>query len=194
MQVTPDQALTRLLEGNRRWMDGRLAHPNRSTERRETLANSQRPFATVFSCIDSRVPPEIVFDCGIGDLAVIRTGAHVLDDDVVMASVQFAAGVLETPLVLVLGHQGCGAVTAAMDAFEDPRSAAGGGLDSIIDALRPAYEAGDHNLESMVKAQTRLTVKALAETSTIADRMDSGALKILGGYYSFDTGAVSILD
>src|SRR5436305_12920658 len=115
---TPDEALEELLEGNRRWVAGRLAHPDRSLERREELAVAQRPFATVFCCIDSRVTPEIVFDCGIGDLAVIRTGAHVLDEDVVMASLQFAAGVLQTPLMLVLGHQGCGAVTAAIDALE----------------------------------------------------------------------------
>ncbi|MFL5823562.1 MAG: carbonic anhydrase [Solirubrobacteraceae bacterium] len=200
--MTAQQALDILMEGNRRWVDGRLAHPNRSVERRQGLADAQRPFATVFSCIDSRVPPEIVFDCGIGDLAVIRTGAHVLDDDVVMASLQFAAGVLQTPLMLVLGHQGCGAVTAAIDALEG-RASADATLSPIVDALRPAHDTlppapesanAEDRIDRMVKAQTQLTVRAVAQAPMIAARVRGGDLQIVGGYYSFHTGAVSILD
>jgi carbonic anhydrase len=176
---------------------GRLAHPNRSIERRQGLSDSQRPFATVFSCIDSRVPPEIVFDCGIGDLAVVRTGAHALDGGIVMGSLQFAVGSLHTPLVLVLGHQGCGAVTAAVDALEHGRQL-GAGLDSIVDALRSAHSAlpasGRDRIADMVKAQTNLTVQALAEAPGMAELVADGRLKVMGGYYSFDTGAVSIVD
>lgn len=193
--LTPERALEALLEGNRRWVDGRLAHPNRSLERREALAGTQNPFATVFSCIDSRVPPEIVFDCGIGDLAVIRTGAHVLDLGVVRDSVRFGVETLGTPLVLVLGHQACGAVTAAVAAIEK------GGEDPeppIVGALRPAYEtAGAQNgdtVDLVVRAQTRLAVQAIAEDEVIGPRAQAGRVKVVGAYYSFDTGAVSILE
>jgi carbonic anhydrase len=186
---TPDEALQRLMDGNRRWVDGELAHPNRSVERRAELTAGQSPFATVFSCIDSRVPAEIIFDCGLGDLAVVRTGAHVLDEAVILGSIQFATELLGTPLLLVLGHQACGAVTAAIQALnggDSPDSA----LGSIVETLRPAYEAtGGQDVEATVKAHTKLTVRALSAL------LPAGSTtRIVGGYYSLDTGAVSILD
>lgn len=187
--TSPERALEILVEGNRRWVEGNLAHPNRSVERRQALAEGQAPFATVFSCIDSRVPAEIVFDCGVGDLAVVRTGAHVLDEGAVLASLLFAARELRTPLVLVLGHERCGAVTAARAALEGDGSPAPG-LKAVVELLRPAYEAaGERGVESMVKAHTRLTVDRL--TSSLAS---GPSLSVVGGYYSIETGAVSILD
>jgi carbonic anhydrase len=187
--TTPDQALDRLMAGNRRWVEGQLAHPNRSIDRRAELTAGQAPFATVFSCIDSRVPAEIIFDCGLGDLAVVRTGAHVLDEAVVLGSVQFATELLHTPLLLVLGHQACGAGTAAIQSLSGA-GAPGGALASIVDALRPAYEeTGGEDVEATVKAHTQLTVRTLAEALPRAENR-----KVVGGYYSFDTGAVSILD
>lgn len=186
---TPEDVLNLLLEGNRRWVGGNLAHPHQSPDTRSELANGQAPFATVFSCIDSRVAPEIVFDCGIGDLAVVRTGAHVLDEAAVLPSLVFAAQELGTPLVLVLGHQRCGAVTAALTALEgqDPPEP---GLNPVVEALKPAYEAaGDDGIEAMVEAHTRLTVEKLKGALT----GDPGPA-VLGAYYSLDTGAVSILD
>src|SRR5690348_6326208 len=116
--TTPEHALGLLMEGNQRWVDGRLAHPNRSVERRQELTEGQSPFATVFSCIDSRVTPEIVFDCGLGDLVVVRSGAHALGETAVMGSLQFGVDQLGTPLLLVLGHEGCGAVSSAIEAVE----------------------------------------------------------------------------
>src|SRR5581483_7544207 len=117
-ELNPNQALERLLEGNRRWVQERQVQPNRSAERRREVAAGQRPFATVFSCLDSRVPPEIVFDCGIGELATVRTGGHVLDEEVVLGSLRFCTELLGTPLMLVLGHERCGAVGAAIKAIE----------------------------------------------------------------------------
>ena len=186
---TPDEALQRLIEGNRRWVEGRLAHPNRTIDRRAELTTGQAPFATVFSCIDSRVPAEIIFDCGLGDLAVVRTGAHVLDEAVILGSIQFATELLGTPLLLVLGHQACGAVTAAIQALAG-NDAPDGALASIVGGLRPAYEeTGGQDVETTVKAHTKLTVRALG------DSLPTGtSTKIVGGYYSLDTGAVSILD
>ena len=183
--TTPEDALELLIEGNRRWVKGCMAHPNRSAERRSELADAQAPFATVFSCIDSRVTSEIVFDCGLGDLAVVRTGAHVVDDASVMPSLRFTAELLGTPLILVLGHQACGAVTAAVNALGNGNP--NRELEPLIDALRPAYEAvGSGDVEAMVKAHTQLTVQKL--TACLPDR------QVTGAYYSLDTGAVSILD
>lgn len=179
--ATAEQALELLMEGNQRWVEGNLAHPNRSTDRRQELAEEQAPFATVFSCIDSRVPAEIVFDCGLGDLAVVRTGGHVLDQGAVMASLLFAAQKLRTPLVLVLGHQRCGAVTAAHTALEQD-GAPEPGLEAVVESLRPAYESG---IEDMTRRHTRLTVDRLAAALPVA---------VVGGYYSLDSGTVSILD
>lgn len=198
--VSPDQALKVLMEGNRRWVEERQAHPNRSAERRQELAEGQAPFATVFCCIDSRVSPEIVFDCGTGDLAVVRTGAHVLDAEVVLGSLQFCAASLRTPLMLVMGHQNCGAVAAAIEVIEERRSVTAA-LQSIVDAMRPAYGAAkadelppsDDLPGRMVRAQTSLTVQAISEADSIAPLIRSGELKVLGAHYSLHTGEVQLL-
>jgi carbonic anhydrase len=197
--VSPDQALERLLEGNQRWVEERQAHPNRSTERRREVAAGQRPFAAVFSCLDSRVPPEIVFDCGTGDLAVVRTGGHVLDEEVVMGSLRFCADLLGTPLMLVMGHESCGAVGAAIEVIEG-RQSAPAGLGSIVDAIRPAYDVADHAAENhdltdrVVRAHTLLTVRKIAEADSFAALMRSGELRIVGAHYSLESGEVSLLD
>jgi carbonic anhydrase len=196
--TTPEHALGLLMEGNQRWVDGRLAHPNRSVERRQELTEGQSPFATVFSCIDSRVTPEIVFDCGLGDLVVVRSGAHALGETAVMGSLQFGVDHLSTPLLLVLGHQACGAVTTAIEAVERDQDLPAG-LSAIVESIRPAYDqaratggSGDI-VTRTVQAHTRLTVQAISRAPLIDRLLDSGAIKVVAGYYSFDTGAVSIL-
>jgi carbonic anhydrase len=194
--LTPRQAFNLLIAGNRRWVSGRATHPHQSVKRRRALRHAQHPFATIFSCIDSRVPPEVVFDRGIGDLAVIRTGAQVLDEGVVFGSIQFGPGHLGTPLLLVMGHQRCGAVSAAIHAIEHGGTAPGH-IQSIVDALRPAYrvavkQAGDL-VDNMVRAQTKLTVERLKHDALIEEFIARGALEVAGGYYSLDTGAVSII-
>lgn len=204
-RVTPEQALELLLEGNRRWVEGRSAHPNSSPGRRGEVATGQQPFATVFSCLDSRVPPEMVFDRGAGDLAVIRTGGHVLDAAVVLGSLQFCAQELRTPLMLVMGHQSCGAVAAAIEVIEERQSATAA-LQSIVEALEPAYRAARFEAaeaagegaaelpERMARAHTALTVQAMAKAEGIAPLIRSGALEVLGAHYSLDTGRVAILE
>ena len=113
------QALTLLIEGNQRWVNGQLEHPHQSVERRHEVAGHQDPLALVFSCIDSRVPPEIVFDRGVGDLFVFRTGAEAMDNQVVLGSVEFGPNGYESArLIFVLGHERCGAVIAAIAAIQ----------------------------------------------------------------------------
>ncbi len=194
--MTPEQALQLLTAGNRRWVSGRVRHPRQSVNRRVALRHGQRPVATIIACIDSRVPPELVFDRGTGDLAVIRTGAHVLDDGVVLGSVEFACAQLETPLVLIMGHQRCGAVKAAIDVIGTGGTAPRR-VQPVVDALRPAYaeavkEPGDL-LDNMVRAQTRLTMARIESEPVIHKLCAEGRLAVHGGYYSLDTGAVSII-
>jgi carbonic anhydrase len=194
--LDPKQALRLLIAGNRRWVTGRVTHPHQSVARRKALRHVQHPFATIVSCIDSRVPPELVFDRGIGDLAVIRTGAQVLDDGVVLGSVEFASDHLETPLILLMGHQRCGAVKAAIEVIESGGTAPGH-IQSVVDALRPAYavavrKPGDL-LDNMVRAQTRLAVARIRTDPLIHELVAHGKLVVHGAYYSLDSGVASII-
>jgi carbonic anhydrase len=194
--LTPAQALRRLTAGNRRWVTGRVAHPHQSVARREALSHVQHPFATVVSCIDSRVPPELVFDRGIGDLAVMRTGAQVLDRGVVMGSIEFSVAALHTPLILVMGHQRCGAVKSAIEVIQTGDSAPAY-IQSIVDALRPAYavavrQPGDL-LDNMIRAQTRLAVARIKADPLIRGPLAHGKVGVRGAYYSLDSGKASII-
>jgi carbonic anhydrase len=194
--ITPDHALKLLIAGNERWANGQTTHPHQSVERRIALTDAQHPFATIFSCIDSRLPPEVVFDQGLGDLAVIRTGAHVLDEGVVLGSLEFSPDHLGAPLMLIMGHQRCGAVSAAIHTIQSG-STAPGHIQAIVDALRPAYdvavrEAGDL-VDNVVRAQTKLTVQRVRTDPLIEQFLSRGELIVAGGYYSLDTGAVSII-
>jgi carbonic anhydrase len=182
--------LALLLAGNRRWVAGGPRHPHSSVARRRRVASGQNPFAVVFTCMDSRVPPELVFDRGLGDLFVVRTGAHVVDD-AVLGSVEFGPAELGTPLVFVLGHERCGAVIAAIDAFAHHGGHAPGHLQAVVDALGPAYQAaagrpGDP-VENTVRAQTRLTVARLRSDPLLRD------IRVVGGRYDLDTGQVELV-
>lgn len=192
----PQQALDRLLAGNTRWVAGAVTHPHQSPERRAAIASDQAPFATVFSCGDSRVPAELVFDCGLGDLFVVRTAGHAIDD-VVLASIEFGAAVLGTPLIAVLGHERCGAVTATIRAAESGEQPSGR-IASIVHALRPAYEraageAADDLVDATVRAQTALTVEQLAQEPPLRERVEAGTLAIVGARYDLDTGRVDVI-
>ncbi|MEU8438587.1 carbonic anhydrase, partial [Streptomyces sp. NPDC029216] len=161
---TPAAAYARLMEGNKRWVDGNLQHPDRDPTRRQLVAQSQTPFAVILSCIDSRVPPELLFDTGLGDMYVLRTGAQAVGP-VVTGSVEFGPLTSATPLVMVLGHQRCGAVDAAYKAARDGKPLPGN-LEAIAKALRPAYEqtvkeGGPDPVDRMIRAQVRLTADDL---------------------------------
>jgi carbonic anhydrase len=196
--IPPDEALRLLMEGNQRWVQGQLEHPHQSVARRLEVAPHQDPFAVVFSCIDSRVPPEIVFDRGVGDLFVVRTGAQALDELVVLGSLEFGPnGYPSARLIFVLGHQGCGAITAAIDSIQSGVPAPGH-IQAVVDALRPAYdlavsEPGDDLVEKMVRAQVVLTVQRLRDDPLLAALIRSEGLKVVGGRYDLTTGRVEII-
>lgn len=195
--TSPATALARMVEGNKRWVSGDLRHPDRDPDRRQFVAQEQEPFGAILSCIDSRVPPELLFDTGLGDLYVMRTGGTAVGP-VVTGSVEYGPMTSGTPLVVVLGHQRCGAVKAAYGALQDGKRLPGS-LQAIARALRPAYqqavrEGGTDPVETMARAQVRLTAKALRSNQDLAPLVDKGALAVVGAYYSLDTGKVEVLD
>jgi carbonic anhydrase len=196
--LTWQEALDLLMQGNQRWVDDHLEHPHQTMERRVEVAPHQHPFAVVFSCIDSRVPPEIVFDRGIGDLFVIRTGAQAVDDLVVLGSVEFGPHVYRSArLIFVLGHQGCGAISAAIEHIQSGIPAPGH-IQAVVDALRPAYDVavtqpGDDLVEKMVRAQVILTVEQLQNDPLIARLIKEEDLHIVGGRYDLWSGRVEII-
>ena len=185
------------MAGNWRWARGRPRHPHQSVPWRLHVASHQEPFATVVSCIDSRVPPEIIFDRGIGDMFVIRTGAQALDDLVVLGSIEFGpVNYRSARLMVVLGHQKCGAVIAAIESIESGRPAPGH-IQAVVDALRPAYRVakplpGDLT-DNMIRAQIRLTVRRLRLDPLLRALIAGGRLAIVGGYYHLRSGIVDLI-
>ncbi len=192
--VAPAEAISKLKEGNSRYTSGNLQHPGQTTERRTELAKTQHPFAGIVSCSDSRVPPEIVFDQGLGDLFVVRVAGNVINDEG-LGSVEYTVDHLGTRLILVLGHQSCGAVKAARETIA-AKGKAPGHIESLVTAIRPAVEAtAKDDLETTVKANVKNIVRALrSSTPILKAKVDSGEIQVIGGYYSLDTGAVTFLD
>jgi carbonic anhydrase len=192
--VAPTEAISKLKEGNGRYVSGNLQHPGQTTERRTELAKSQHPFAVIVSCSDSRVPPEIVFDQGLGDLFIFRVAGNVIDDHG-LGSIEYAVDHLNVRLIVVLGHQSCGAVQAAKETIA-AKGKAPGHIESLVKAIKPAVEAtAKDDLETTVKANVKNVVQALrASTPILKAKVDSGDIKVIGGYYSLDTGSVSFLD
>ena len=219
--VSPPEAISRLKEGNGRFTAGNPQHPHESVDernyvaansyenagmiflgmtaaeaakRRADLTKSQHPFAIIVSCSDSRVPPEIVFDQGLGDLFVLRVAGNVIDDHS-LGSIEYAVDHLAVRLIVVLGHQSCGAVKAAKETIA-AKSEAPAHIQSLVTAIRPAVEATvDGDLDTTVKANVKDVVQALrSSTPILKPKVDSGEVRVLGAYYSLDTGAVSFLD
>jgi carbonic anhydrase len=192
--VAPAEAVSKLKEGNGRYAGGSMQHPGQTTERREELTKDQHPFAIILSCSDSRVPPEIVFDQGLGDLFVVRVAGNVIDDHG-LGSIEYAVDHLGARLIVVLGHQSCGAVKAAKETIA-ANGKAPGHIQSLVTAIKPVVEAtAKDDLETTVKANVKHVVQALrSSTPILKAKVDSGEVQVIGGYYSLDTGAVSLLD
>src|SRR6266480_220856 len=192
--VAPAEAISKLKEGNSRYTSGNLQHPGQTTERRTELAKTQHPFAGIVCCSDSRVPPEIVFDQGLGDLFIVRVAGNVINDEG-LGSIEYTVDHLGTRLILVLGHQSCGAVDAARETIA-AKGKAPGHIESLVSAIKPAVEAtAKDDLDTTVKANVKNVVQALrSSTPILKAEVDSGDIRVIGGYYSLDTGAVTFLD
>jgi carbonic anhydrase len=195
--VTPQAALARLMEGNRRYAQGHATHDHQDAGRRAALAAGQQPFATVLACADSRVAPEIVFDQGLGDLFVVRVAGNVVDD-AVLASIEYSVIHLGSSLIMVLGHERCGAVKATVDALDgkgDP-----GDADTKIAALAGpitpsvrAVPAGTTDrLDAAVSLNAAHAAAAVAANSPpLAARVAAGKLRIVAARYDLDDGRVT---
>ncbi len=196
-------SLENLLEGNARFVSGRDEHPRRGASRRAETAAGQRPVAAVVACSDSRVPPEIIFDQGIGDLFVVRVAGNLVDD-LGLASVEYAVEQLRVPLVLVLGHSRCGAVKAALGDAPSRRH-----LGRFAEALRPAVErarsarnpadadAGDAAAiaDDAARENVKSVVSSLRSSGpVIAPRAASGELAVVGAFYDIESGAVELIE
>lgn len=191
-QSDHDQALERLLNGNRRYVAMRQLHPRQSVVHRQNLVEGQHPFAAILSCSDSRVPSELIFDQGLGDLFIVRTAGHAVNE-IVLASLEYAVFALHVPLILVMGHGQCGAVTAVMQARELP-----GFLPHLAGSLRPAFASVDPSaadaVKQAVRASSRFTAKYLQTGSTVLqEAVQKGELKIIPAYYDMSTGTVEVL-
>jgi carbonic anhydrase len=194
---TPDTAWRALLEGNERFVAGRREHPHQDADRRTEIAQGQRPFALVFGCSDSRVAAEIIFDRGLGDLFVVRTAGHVVDSGV-LGSIEFGVMLLEIPLVVVLGHDGCGAVTAALEAHTSGTMPTGYVRD-VVERVTPsvfaAKQAGLYELDDVIEEHTRHTAQLLVERSqAISSRVASGHCTVVGVNYTLADGHAVLLD
>lgn len=188
-----DDALAALQAGNRRFVDAQMTHPAQDPARRISLEGGQSPFAVVLSCSDSRLPPEVIFDQGLGDLFVVRVAGNIVDA-ALLGSVEYAVGHLHTPLVVVLGHQKCGAVQATLEALET-HTEPHGDIAALVAAIKPAVavagsQPGDL-LENTIRANATQSSNQIMGSHELEQPLHDGKLKVVTGYYSLDTGVVS---
>ncbi len=189
----PGEALQRLIEGNQRFVAGTPLRPNQDEARRAEIVEKQHPFAVILGCADSRVPPDVLFDQGLGDLFVIRVAGNTLDE-IITGSVEYAAGVLNTPLILVLGHSKCGAVEAALKNKTLP-----GHIEWLANVIRGSLVGSTCELKDQlscaIKWNVTWVVKQLRQSAPVlAPLVQSGKLKVVGGYYDLQSGKVEILE
>jgi carbonic anhydrase len=190
--VNPEAALEQLMEGNKRFIDGKGLHPNQSRLRLQETAVAQYPFAAILGCADSRVPSEIIFDQGLGDLFVVRVAGNVASQTAI-GSLEFATAVLGAQLIMVLGHARCGAVVAAVKGDPLP-----GRIGIFVEEIKPAVErvrdkTGNMEENSII-ANVQYQAEKLGESSTILGSLiKSGKLKIVGGRYDLASGKVTML-
>jgi len=194
---TPAQAWAKLARGNERFVAGQYSHPHQDAARRDSLTGGQTPFAVFFGCADSRVAAEIIFDRGLGDLFVVRTAGHVIDPGV-LGSIEFGVAVLDIPLVVILGHDSCGAVSATVNAVRDG-VLPGGYIRDIVERVTPsvlaARQAGMSTPDEIEAEHVRHTLRLLTERSRlIGDRVDSGRLAVVGATYNLGDGRARIVD
>ncbi len=189
--LNPDAALQKLMQGNQRFVQHQPQYPDQSALRLQEVAQAQHPFATILSCADSRVPAEIVFDQGIGDIFDVRIAGNIATSEAI-GSIEYAVVLLGSPLLMVMGHERCGAVTAAVQ-----NQSLLGDIGTFVKAIKPAVEkvkdqSGDA-VENAVVANVQYQLERLKRSQLLTEQVRSGKLKIVGGRYDLDTGKVSII-
>jgi carbonic anhydrase len=192
---SPVTAWKSLKEGNERFVAGKPEHPSQGIEHRASLAGEQRPTAVVFGCADSRVAAEIIFDQGLGDMFVVRTAGHVMDS-AVLGSIEYAVTILNVPLIVVLGHDSCGAVKATLSALDDGQVPPGFVRD-VVERVTPSILLGRRDGLTRVdefeaRHVTETAAQLMSRSSAIADRIAEGGLAIVGVTYHLADGKVTL--
>ncbi|MEG5063894.1 carbonic anhydrase [Microcoleus sp. B3-A4] len=189
--LSPDAALQKLIDGNKRFVDSKRQSPNQDLPRLLEVAVAQKPFAAILGCADSRFPSEIIFDQGLGDLFVCRVAGNVATPEEI-GSLEFGTLVLGAKVLVVIGHKRCGAVDATIKGAQVP-----GQIGSLLDAIKPAVESSKNQtgdkLENASKANVLLQANKLKASPVISKLIAENKLKVVGGYYDLDTGRVTIL-
>ena len=191
---TCEESMQRLIEGNKRFVSGKLNHPHSAMDWRKRLVGGQKPFVTIIGCADSRVPPELLFDQGFGDLFVIRVAGNVIDTDVA-GSVEYGVDHLGTNLVVVMGHEGCGAVTAALQTADDLKKEPNE-IQALVGKIKPSIRKFESDtpfkqqLKTSVEDNVRNSVKLLKAIPDLAKAEKASKTKIVGTVYEIETGRV----
>lgn len=199
--LTPEEALRRLTDGNARFVAMDEVDPNVSTARLMAISNGQKPFVGILGCVDSRVPPELVFDRGLGDLFDTRI-AGAIADDAAIGSLEFGVEEFGVPLLVVMGHSKCGAVTATVKALEPGAAAPPGRIGAVVDPIIPAVKAvraqgitGEADLINQAAREVvRNGVRALRASPVLTGFLSAGKLAVTGAFYDLDTGTVEFFD
>ena len=193
---TPAAAWQRLREGNARFVAGESMHPNQDASRRQSVAGGQNPFAVIFGCSDSRLAAEIIFDLGLGDAFVVRTAGQVIDD-AVLGSIEYSVANLGTPLIMVLGHDSCGAVTAAHSVAgsgQMPRGFQRDLIERIMPSVLETQRLGHQDVNAAVVEHTKQTASRLMEQSrVIADAVSNGEVAVVGVFYHLEDGQAELV-
>ncbi|HEX7201487.1 MULTISPECIES: carbonic anhydrase [unclassified Arthrobacter] len=194
--LTPALAWRRLREGNERFVNGETSHPNQDASRRSSLVENQHPFAVIFGCSDSRLAAEIIFDVGLGDVFVVRTAGQVIDD-AVLGSLEYSVGVLGVPLIVVLGHDSCGAVSATKSAVETGQMPTGF-IRDLVERITPSVLTSLRNNETgvndMVVEHVKQTSQRLVDSSrVISDAIQEGRTAVIGLSYSLAEGRANLV-
>lgn len=186
-----------LVEGNQNFVNGSPAHPRQDVDVRRAIANKQRPFAALFGCSDSRLAAEMIFDVGLGDLFVVRNAGQVMAETI-LGSLEFAVEVLEVPLILVLGHDECGAVKAAIEAADGKLELQGEYIHNLVDRMKPTLDRssalGETSIDEITARHVADTIEELLERSkVISDAVKAGKLAVVGANYKLALGDVHLV-
>jgi carbonic anhydrase len=195
--TTPQEAWSELLAGNQRFVNEEPSHPHQDATRRQSLTHQQAPFATLFGCSDSRLAAEIIFDVGLGDMFVVRTAGHVLDESV-LGSLEYGMTPLHIPLIVVLGHDNCGAVTATAEAYRTGQMP-GGFIRDLVERITPSVMSAERQniraINDIVTEHVRQTMHRIPERSNIISRaIEQGLTAIVGVTYRLADGRAELVD
>ena len=196
--ATAEQAWSKLVEGNKNFVSGLPAHKHQDAEKRRELVGEQTPFAAVFGCSDSRLAAEMIFDVGLGDLFVVRNAGQVLAETI-LGSLEFAVEVIGVPLILILGHDQCGAIKAGMSAQRGTLSVKGEFIHNIVNRITPTIERGlalgETSIDEFTNRHIKDTIQEMTDRSeVIREAIEAGRVAIVGTQYKLELGEVQVVE